>query len=447
MKRWFGDSLFSSVLKNAGKLGSTKVLGGILGFVALYSAGKGMSAHDFGTLMLIMAYVKTVTELGQFQSWQIALHYGSVPWQKGDRQSVITAIRFAMGLDVCSSLLSTAGGMGALLLFGHRLGVYHEQRMLALFFCTQIPGMTASTVYGILRLFDRIDIVANQQIVEPVIRSTVSVTAWICGFGLPGFVLAWYLSQLAGQIYTWGAAWKELGKHNMRDALCPGFFKIARLMPKGVWRFAWTANLTQALDSVWEPVSCLMIGKELSPSAAGLFSLATTFLNAVKRPAALLEKSYYPEVVRLDPRSMKPWALALKTSFLSLLLAFIAMAVVYVGGRPVITLFGHRYGDAAILLQWMSPLLIFFMAGLPMEGVLYSAGRSGMIMFLQLASVFFYLPALYIGCHHGLEGAGLAYAAGVSVFNFLIIIMTLVTFLRRDHIIPPHEREIGQDIK
>lgn len=140
---------------------------------------------------------------------------------------------------------------------------------------------------------------------------------------------------------------------------------------------------------------------------------------------------------------MRPWKLALRTSLLSAFIGIIATLVIYVGGKPVISIFGHRYANAASLMTWMSPALIFFMAGLSMEGVLYTAGRAKYIMFVQMIGVACYIPLLvFMGRHYGLNGAGLAYAMGMFFLTLLTFGLTMATFLRRRHIIPPHEREI-----
>lgn len=171
MKGWFGDDLFRIVLKNAGKLGSTKLIGAIIGLIALVSTGRALHPHDFGVLTLITSYIETIAAIGQFQSWQIVLHYGSIPWQKGERETVKTSIRLALGLDLCAGTLSMVGGMLALIFLGEKIGIHNRHETLVLLYCTLIPGIGSSSAYGILRLFDRIDIVSRQQMVSPIIRA------------------------------------------------------------------------------------------------------------------------------------------------------------------------------------------------------------------------------------------------------------------------------------
>lgn len=55
-------------------------------------------------------------------------------------------------------------------------------------------------------------------------------------------------------------------------------------------------------------------GDRVRPAAAGLFKIAMTFFDAAGTPAGLLGKAY-PEVMRLDPRTTRPWLLGVKSAF------------------------------------------------------------------------------------------------------------------------------------
>ncbi|QHI96251.1 oligosaccharide flippase family protein [Aristophania vespae] len=443
MKRWFKDDLFKLVLKNAGRLASGKLVGALLGLGALACATHAMSPSEFGVLILIKAYAQLIADIGQFQGWQVILHYGSIPWQQGEVDRVKTATKFSVGLDLLAGFASMIVGMAVLLLLGPHLGVHPEHRALAFFYCTLIPFLTCSSPYGILRLFDRVDVISRQQIVSPMVRTTLSVLTLVMGWGLTGFVVAWYAGVLAADLYVFTCCWKELKRRNIQGALKPSLLKAARNMPKGMWSFVWLTSVNTVLTSVWGSLSNLLIGRTLGTAAAGLYSLAVTFIDAVQRPVRLLEKSYYPEVARLDTRTTKPWKLAAKMSFLGACLGIVVSLIVYIGGKPVISLFGHRYGEAATLMLWMAPSLVFNMAAFPLYGLLYTAGKFKVLTGTQLISSLFYTVLLiYMSHNYGLDGAGLAFAIGTLFGALINVVIAIVTFIRRRHIILPHEREI-----
>ncbi|MDF7673287.1 lipopolysaccharide biosynthesis protein [Acetobacteraceae bacterium ESL0709] len=441
MKSWFRDDLFKLVLKNAGKLATGKLAGALLGLGALACATHGLVPSDFGVLILVKAYAQMVADVGQFQSWQVVLHYGSIPWQKGETERVKTAIGFSIGLDLYAGFIAMIVGMAILWFLGPSLGVHSSHRYLALFYCTLIPVLSASSDYGILRLFDRIDVVSKQQIISPVVRTILSFVAWLKGMGLFGFVLAWYSGGIASDLYAWVMAWLELRRRNLLVGLRPGIFSVTRDMPKGIWGFVWSTSVNTMLGTIWGPLSNLVIGRMLGTTAAGLYSLASTFIDAVQRPVRLLEKSYYPEVARLDPRTGKPWRLAAKMSLLGGALGLLVLLIVYIGGKPVISLFGHKYGDAATIMLWMAPALLLNMAAFPLYALLYTAGKSKALIIIQFCASALYLPLLiYLGRHYGLNGVGLAFTLGSFLGIVLNFLLAAVTFFRRQAIILPHER-------
>ncbi|MCV5540050.1 lipopolysaccharide biosynthesis protein, partial [Escherichia coli] len=81
----------------------------------------------------------------------------------------------------------------------------------------------------------------------------------------------------------------------------------------------------------------------LGPAAAGLFKIAMTFFDAAGTPAGLLGKSFYPEVMRLDPRTTRPGVLGVKAGVLGggsgVLGALAGLSV----GKPLVALvFGGK---------------------------------------------------------------------------------------------------------
>lgn len=85
----------------------------------------------------------------------------------------------------------------------------------------------------------------------------------------------------------------------------------------------------------------------LGPAAAGLFKIAMTFFDSAGTPAGLLGKSFYPEVMRLDPRTTRPWLLGVKSGLLAGGIGILVALAVLIVGKPLISLvFGVKYLEA-----------------------------------------------------------------------------------------------------
>src|ERR1700761_8979074 len=135
MKHWFKDGVFRAVLRNAGYLGSTKLVGAGLGLIALIAAGHGLDPATFGMLTLVHTYALGAGAITKFQSWQLILRYGAPALQRGDEAAARDAIRFAFGLDITSGLVGMAAAMIALPFLAPDFGIDRSHLPLALIYC------------------------------------------------------------------------------------------------------------------------------------------------------------------------------------------------------------------------------------------------------------------------------------------------------------------------
>lgn len=432
LRRWLDDGVFRTVLRNAGALGSTKLVGALLGIVALSIVGRALGPGLFGTLTLIHAYALSAAALAKFQSWQLVIRYGAPAEQRGDHATVRDAINLAFGLDLASGVVGMLGAMALLPFVAPRFGIGRDWLPLALGYCTLVPTMSAATPVGTLRLLGRFDLTAWQQLVTPGLRVAGAAAAWASGFGFPAYVAAWYVADIAGDLSGWAFAIRELRRRDMLRDLRPRLFAAARRLPQ-VWSFVWTTNIAVSLNAAWGPFSNLIVGGVLGPVAAGLYRIALTVVESAGKPADLLTKGFYPELMRLDPAGDAPWRLALRTGAVAGGVGLLAIAIVLLGGRPLIGLvFGARYLPAYGLLALMVVALAVSMASFPLQSLLYLVGRQRAALAAQASAILLYLSLLAAACwRFGLGGAGAAYVAGNVLLAALMAVPVLGSYRNR----------------
>lgn len=433
MRKWFSDGVFRAVLRNAGYLGSTKLIGAGLGLIALASAGRGLGPELFGVLMIVHTYATGTGSLVKFQSWQLILRYGAPALRLGDTARAADAIRFAFGLDIVSGLVGMVLAMAALPVLAKAFQIPPAYFGIAFFYCTLVPTMSAATPTGVLRLLDRFDLLAAQQLATPILRTLGAGSAYLMGTGFVGFVAAWYVADLAGDLILWAMAVRELRRRDMLGALRPGLRGTARRLPDS-WSFAWTTNIAISLDASWGQLSNLVVAGILGPVAAGLYKIANTLIDTAGKPANLLTKGFYPEIMRLDPASRQPWQLALRTGLFAGIIGILVVAVVVLGGKPVIGFaFGQKYLPAYGLLSAMVVALVVAMASFPLESLLYMVGRQRAALVAQATGTALYLATLSIlSYRYGLPGAGAAFIIGTVALALFRLIPVVASYRRRD---------------
>jgi len=436
MRHWFKDGVFRAVLRNAGYLGSTKLVGAGLSLIALIAAGHGLDPVTFGMLTLVHTYALGAGAITKFQSWQLILRYGAPALQRGDTATARDAIRFAFGLDITSGLVGMALAMLALPFLAPDFGIDRSHLALALIYCTLVPTMSAATPTGVMRLLDRFDTIAKQQVVTPLLRAIGATLAWALDLGFLGFVMAWYVADISGDLILWWLTVRELRRRGMTEALRPGLFGTARRLPDA-WSFVWTTNIATSLNACWGPISNLIVGGVLGPVAAGLYKIATTLLDSAGKPADLLTKGFYPEIMRLDPSSQHPWRLAVRTGLIAGGIGLLVVLLILIGGKPFVSLFGHKYLAAYGLLSLMTFALMISMASFPLESLLYMVGRQRAALGAQAAATVVYLGILGILCHlFGLTGAGSAYVLGNAALALFMLIPVLGSYRGRQRYAP-----------
>lgn len=431
MRRWLQDGVFRTVLRNAGYLASGKFTGALLGLVSLGCATHALGPVLFGVLTLVHKYALGANSIVKFQSWQLIINYGTPALERGDRQTARDAIGLALGLDIASGLVGMVAAMALLPWLAQDFGITRPYLGLALAYCTLVPTMTAATPTGVLRLLDRFDLIAWQQLATPLIRAAGAVAALVFGLGFPGFIIAWYLGDITGDLILWALSLRELDRHDMLSGLRPGLRGPARRLPDA-WSFVWTTNLATSLSAGWGPVSNLIVGGVLGPVAAGFYNIATTLLDSAGKPADLLTKGFYPEIMRLDPASKHPWRLAIRTAAIAAGIGLIVILLILVGGKPLIGLFGRKYLAAYGLISLMMFALIISMAAAPLQSLLYMVGRQRAALVAQALATAFYLAILAsLSSRFGLNGAGSAYVIGNAVLALLTLLPVLASYRGR----------------
>lgn len=432
MRKWFADGVFRTVLRNAGYLISGKLAGALFSLLAFACAGRALTPTIFGVLMIVHSYAHTAGGLAKFQTWQFIVREATPALHHGNVDKARDVIRFSFGLDIASGLIGMVGAIIALPWLAERFGIDQRMLPLAIAYCTLVPTMSAATATGALRVLDRFDLIAGQQIVTPVLRAAGAVLSYFADLGFVGFVITWYLSDLLGDLVLWAYAVRELKRRDMLDALKPGLFGTARRLP-GAWVFVWTTNAAHSVYAAWGPLSNLVVAAILGPVAAGLYKIASTLLDSAAKPADLLRRGYYPEIMRLDPREPRPWLLGVRAGALAGLTGLAIVGLVLIGGKPLIGLvFGQRYLEAYDLLKLMAVSLVVAMAFFPLESLLYMAQRQTAAFLAQLVAVIIYL-ALLAGLTHayGLEGAGVAYLAGSIAVALCMLVPTISAYRHR----------------
>jgi O-antigen/teichoic acid export membrane protein len=427
MKHWFKDQHFRSLLKNSSYLGISKGVAALCGVATLAFAGRGLGVILFGTLILITSYIKAVSGIAKFQSWQLIVRYGGHGVAHGDPEHFQVATGFAFALDMVSGI----GGMiiGAILLafIGEWVGIRHEYLWLGMLYCTQLPVQGAATPNGVLRVLNRFDLMSWADSVTPISRAILAGVAYATGASFPAYVGVWYVTDLCGDLFTWFLGWRELKRHGLIEGIRP---TLKPTVLSGAWRFAINVNLATSVQAVWGPIGRLVVGGLLGPAGAALFRIASTLADSAQKPAELLGKAFYPEIVRMDLTSKQPWKLMLRGTALVGAVALIAILLMVLGGKPLMALiFGKAFLGAYEPLVILTAIPFIGIFSFPLSPMLYALGRSdGPLKAKLFGSAVFFATIAPLSWALGIVGAAIALVLANAVNTG-----TMMVQLRTEH--------------
>jgi O-antigen/teichoic acid export membrane protein len=426
MRHWFKDQHLRSLLKNSGYLAASRVVAAIAGLATVSLAAHGLGLMLFGSLILITSYAKAASGISKFQSWQLIVRYGGRALH-GELDDFKTSTGFAFALDALSGVGGMLVAVAILPFIAGWVGITPDQLWLAMLYCTLLPTMGAATPSGVLRALDRFDLISWQSTVNPIARMILVSIAYALDAPFGAYIAAWFVTDLGGDLFLWFLGWRELRRRGLLKGIRPTL-NPDRL--PGAWRFAIHVNLTASVQAAWGPIARLVVGGLLGPAGAALFRVASTLSDAAAKPADLLAKAFYPEVVRMDLTTKHPWKLMLRVTALAGGVALFAILIMLLAGKPVLSiLFGKEFiaaYEALVILMFVPFLSVF---SFPLPPMLYALDRPDGPLKARLAgTIIFFVTIAPLAWSLGVDGAAIAFVIGT-----LATVVGMIWQLRGEH--------------
>ncbi len=397
-----------------------------LGYMAL--AGRSLGVASLGLLVLIHAFAQLTGEVSKFQSWQCLLQYGAKPLAEGRRADFQHVLRFTLCLDALSALIGVAAGMLGVFLFADRLGFGASHDGAAALYMLVIIAMVASTPVGLMRLFNRFDVLAAQSVIVSAGRLVGCAVGFVLHGPMEAFLLAWAFGQVCGFTYLCAMTLRELRRRDLAAGFSLRGEPLTAGMPNA-WRFAWNGNISSTLESGLTHMATLGVGAALGPSAAALWKVGRQIADAVAKPARLLSQPLYPELARL--RAAGGEVMMAKVAVRVALIAggvasLLLVAAMFAGPSILSLVMGSAFAAAAPVMTWQVAAVTLGVFALPLEPMLISLGRAGSVVCVQIAAVLAFVGVLYgLAPQYGLLGAGAGLVMAESVLGGGLLIALL----------------------
>ena len=391
-------SVYWRLARNSAYLAAGTAASAVFMMMAAVLNARGLSARNFGLLVLFQSATTMVATFMSFSTQQPVIKLGSSALADGDMAKLGGIIRLGLLVDFFAALAAASAAL-AFITFGRRLiGIDEEHATIALLFAISLLFTGYLTSNGILRLLDRFGL--------------LSLVQTGCAAGLFAATLFLYESRAPFEAYCW--TWAIFYAVNYQLPLALGLWlahragvQIANRAAMGsselstFLAYCWTTWGTATAEALRSNGDSLLVGAIVSVEGAGIYNVAKQLAGIVRKLSTVYGSAAFPEISTLSALGQEESANRVRKKMLlvSGVVGVIAILAALVFGHWVLSrLFGSHF-DAAYV-----PLII-----------LTAAAAS------QLIS---YTLSMYVQVYVGPERLFWVYLIAISVFVVAVVPLT-----------------------
>ncbi|NOX70532.1 MAG: lipopolysaccharide biosynthesis protein [Gammaproteobacteria bacterium] len=412
------QSLLDRAARNFGRLLRGRGVAAVLELLTVAILARALSPAEFGQIVLIQTYVLIVRGLFNFKLFEAVIRFGVPALEAHDDVSLRRLLRLTLFIDLAASALATVVAVLAAPLVAIFLDWDSSLVLAAMLYSSVLVTAGIGTPKGILRLFDRFDVLGIQLMVSPVLRLGGVILALSLDANLLWLVVVLALGTLAGNFYLIARGWQVFQDRVGGSVLRGPSLKAWQQAFPGLRAFLTIVYLQTNVDMLPKHVSTLLAGSLLGPAAAGMLRLAREATKILSKPGALLQQVLFPDLVRLWGRGADSFRMILLRALLiSGLFGVVFIVASIFGGRLLFSsALGPDYAEAAPLLTLLLLSATLELAGIVLRAAGYAIGHAGEILRLHLLSAVIYLASFtFLAPRMGLIGPGIAACVAATV--------------------------------
>jgi len=390
----------------------------IMAFGATALMARSLGPAEFGMVVLIHTYAMLIRALLDFGSVDAIVRFGVPAHDAGDSHALGRLIKVCRRIDKQASITAALLALAVAPFAGPSMGMDNNHVMLLMAYSVVLITTGTGTASGILRLYDRFDILGRQMTISPTIRFMGVVIAWWLSAPIQVFVAIWASGYAAENFYL---MWHAKHKYNthIKEALAGVSIKDAKLSDfDGLRHFLWVTYWQSNLDILPKHITTVLVGYLLGPAEAGLLRLARELSSMLSKPAILIRQVIFVDLTRNWNQGNQAFdVIAYRTALLGGALGSLFVLTSYFFGEHLLaTLLGQQFVAAKSILTFMLLAATLDLVASPLRSAIYAMGYAAKAMRLYVVSTSIYLILFVVlTAKMGLIGAGLAASAAAAV--------------------------------
>jgi O-antigen/teichoic acid export membrane protein len=372
---------------------------------------RSVGLETFGTLVLVHAVMSAISDVAKFQSWQAVLRFGTSAMEQGRTLDFRRLIKLTILLDFGAAMLGILIAVIATPLIAPRFDWPPEWIPIIQVYAISIFFMVTATPTGLLRLFDRFDLLSLSHAMGSFVRVLGGLWVVVYGGNLEFLLMIWFISTAVSGLWLMGHAFRDASKRGLFSGPRLGIRGLT-IGHEGIVPFILTTQAHSTLSASTRRFPAVVVGLLLTPAAAGLYDISRQVTTLLSRFATVMKPAIYPEFARLDVQNDIRGIRQLTLRSMALMACAGVVLVV-----PLITfgrsLLGFVFGPEVVAAYGLVVVLALAAAvrlfAFPLEPALISMGRAGVALRIRFVTVSVFLICLFTLIPRiGLIGAGFA---------------------------------------
>lgn len=414
-----------SRLAAIGHLVSGNFLNAAIMLVGTAIAARALGPADYGVLVMILAFGRTIERIFRFESWQPIIRFAAEIEETGSKEELGRLFAYGLLFDVAAAIGATAMIVLLAQFGGAAVGIDADAIGYVTIYALAVLLNYSGMPTAVLRLAGNFRTIAYSQLLTNSIRVLLAVLCWQMGAGLLGFVLVWTGAQIGGQLFFFGLSLRALQRQGVP---LPFHFRLSSLRGRfpGFIGFAWSTNLSMTLRTLTSEADTLLVGAIAGAPAAGFYNLAKRLAKVAQQVGAHVQAVMYPDVARMWARGQFA---EFRTTTLQVQAALggagiVALGAAWLLGAWAIELaLGDDFASVYPLMVAQIFAIIFVMHAAPSRSALLAMHRPQFILGVMVvgtaiffAAAFLFVPVLgAMGANIGHIAMGIVVAVALDI--------------------------------
>jgi len=418
-KSAFGSTL-DRILKNLGRLLAGRAVSALLLLLATMMMARALGPAEFGTVILVHTYVLVWNGILNCKPFEAIIRYGVPALETDNHPQLHRLLRLCLRVDFWTSVIATVCAMLCAHAVGSWLDWNEQIANTAALYSIILMSFVTGTAKGVLRLFDRFDLISRQLTVAPALRCIGVGVAWWQDADLWIYLMIWGSALVLENLYMIYTGWREY-KARVRADGCDGPLGDWQSEFSGIKSFLTVVYWQSNLDLLPKHGSTLLVGGLLSATDVGLFRIAREFAAVLAGPAVLLRQVLFPDLSRLWHRGDVVFKQVLiRTVSFAAAVGLAVVGVSLLAAEPLLNaIAGPDYAGAGAVLSWLLLAATLDVCSSALRAGGYAAGQASRLLKINVVATAVY-ALTFIGAAQwmGLSGVGVA-AAVASLLSLI----------------------------